>query len=886
LELCAAFDPLAELDRYNVVWESPSANAHGSMPLGNGDVGINAWVEPSGDLLFYVSKTDAWDENGRLCKIGRVRVKFDPPLPVTNNFRQELVLRDGVIRIQSAIGNRQSTIHIWVDANEPVVRLEAESDQPVACRAAVELWRLKARPFGSDDDSHSGKGLKDATSPLVILPDVVVTSDAPRVAWYHRNTRSIYDLCLSNQNLAALQGKFPDPLLDWAFGGCLRGEGMVADGSLAIKSTAPAKHHALSVSVQAAKMASPEEWLARLDRIASAGQPATVAWWREFWNRSWIFIDAGGTLSMPVNAHPWRVGVDASGASRFGGAIADAQVIGRALSDAEVAGLAAKERSPSNALVGAQEGLAAGCTVAAWIKPGPGESGRILDKCTAGRPDGLTFDTHPGLALRWIVGDTTMIQPGCLKAGEWQHVAATVDPASGARRIFVNGKLVKEEKDRSADTLTRGYVLQRFMNACSGRGGSPIKFNGSIFTVEATPGAAADTPAGDPDWRRWGGNYWFQNTRLAYWPMLEAGDFDLMDAWFRMYRDALPLSLARLKTYYGFDNAAMFPETMYHWGLPNNGDYGWGNKAPEPANGYIRRYWNGSLELIAAMLDCYDYTQDRKFARETLVPLADPLISFLDQYWPKRDAQGKIIFSPAQSLETWHVAVNPLPEIAGLRFLLPRLLALPESLTSADQRARWTRLLKELPPVPVAEVGGVKRLRPAESFSHKSNSENTELYAVFPYRLFGVGRPDLEMAQATYARRGFRHNHGWCQDSIQAACLGLGEEAGRLVAARAAQINGAYRFPVMWGPNFDWIPDQDHGNNILTTLQYMLLQSVGGKLHVLPAWPANWNVQFKLNGPGRTTVEGEYRAGQVQSLAVLPAVRRQDCVLPANEVKP
>ena len=34
------------------------------MPLGNGDIGVNAWVEPSGDLLFYVGKTDAWSENG------------------------------------------------------------------------------------------------------------------------------------------------------------------------------------------------------------------------------------------------------------------------------------------------------------------------------------------------------------------------------------------------------------------------------------------------------------------------------------------------------------------------------------------------------------------------------------------------------------------------------------------------------------------------------------------------------------------------------------------------------------------------------------------------------------------------------------------------------
>jgi len=283
------------------------------------------------------------------------------------------------------------------------------------------------------------------------------------------------------------------------------------------------------------------------------------------------------------------------------------------------------------------------------------------------------------------------------------------------------------------------------MNACSGRGGSPIKFNGSIFTVEAKPGASPRTPEGDPDWRRWGGNYWFQNTRLAYWPMLAAGDFEMLEPWFRMYWDSLPLSKARIETYYKFPGAAQFPETMYRWGLPNNGDYGWNNAAPEPANTYIRRYWNGSLELIAVMLDRYDFTQDDTFARDTLVPLADPLVAFLDQYWQKRDAGGKIRLEPAQSLETWHVAVNPLPEIAGFRFLLPRLLALPENITTPAQRARWTRLLGELPPIPVAEVNGQKLLRPAESFSHKSNSENPELYAVFPYRLPGHVGAELRL---------------------------------------------------------------------------------------------------------------------------------------------
>jgi hypothetical protein len=712
----AAFaeDPL---NQYNVVWTTPSQDSHGSMPLGNGDVGINAWVEPSGDLVFYVSKTDAWDENGRLCKVGRVRVKFDPPLPVADGFRQELQLRDGVIEI----GAGPSRLKLWVDANSPVVRLEAESEQPVSCRAAVELWRLRERPFRKGDDSHSGRGLEESSFKPTVLPDTVVTSTEPRVVWYHRNTRSIYPLSLKTQHLEELAERFPDPLRNHTFGASLAGKGFERDGAQGLKSLEPAKRHELAVTVLAAKTETPEAWLAQLEQLEKSSASSWqehVKWWGDFWDRSWIFV--------------------------------------------------------------------------------------------SGTPE--------------------------------------------------------------AESVTRGYVLQRFMNACAGRGGSPIKFNGSIFTVETRPGASPETPDGDPDWRRWGGNYWFQNTRLSYWSMLKAGDFDLMDAWFKMYRDALPLSQARIEKYYQFQNAAQFPETMSEWGLPNNGDYGWDNTAPEPVSAYIRRYWNGSLELIAIMLDRHDFTKDENFARDTLLPLADALISFLDQYWPKRDANGKIVFDPAQSLETWHVAVNPMPEIAGLRSVLPRLLELP---ATPEQKTRWKRMLEELPPIPVKDG----RLQPADSFSEQKNTENPELYAIFPYRVYGIGKPDLDLARATYESRGKRHNRGWCQDSIKAAYLGLGEEAGRLVAARAAQSIKTHRFPAMWGPNFDWTPDQTHGSNILTTLQSMLLQHDGDKIFLLPAWPKDWDCDFKLHAPHTTVIEGRVRKGKLEDMKITPESRRKDVVV-------
>ena len=186
--------------------------------------------------------------------------------------------------------------------------------------------------------------------------------------------------------------------------------------------------------------------------------------------------------------------------------------------------------------------------------------------------------------------------------------------------------------------------------------------------------------------------------------MLASGDFEMTEPWFRMYREALPLSKARMQAIYKFTDAASFQETMNFWGMPNNRDYGWTNNGPEPGNVCIHRYWSGGMELTAFMLDRYDFTQDEQFARDTLVPLADPIISFFDQYWPKRDANGKIIFDPAQSLEALPWTVNPMPEIAGLALHLAAPAGPAEEPHHRGARVRWTRILDELPPLPVAEV--------------------------------------------------------------------------------------------------------------------------------------------------------------------------------------
>ena len=84
-------------------------------------------------------------------------------------------------------------------------------------------------------------------------------------------------------------------------------------------------------------------------------------------------------------------------------------------------------------------------------------------------------------------------------------------------------------------------MLQRYVQACGGRGPLPIKFNGSIFTVEPKRMGRPH----NADWRAWGDCHWWQNARFPCHPMLAGGDFEMMDPSFQMYESVRPLCEAR-----------------------------------------------------------------------------------------------------------------------------------------------------------------------------------------------------------------------------------------------------------------------------------------------------------------------------------------------------
>ena len=105
------------------------------------------------------------------------------------------------------------------------------------------------------------------------------------------------------------------------------------------------------------------------------------------------------------------------------------------------------------------------------------------------------------------------------------------------------------------------------------------------------------------------------------------------------------------------------------------------------------------------MLGYYAITQNDGFLSSMLLPIAEAVTTFNVQHYP-RSSEGELRIEPAQALETYWDSVNPMPEVAGLHFVLTKLLVLPTDLITYQLRDQWTRFLAEVPELPVRQIDG------------------------------------------------------------------------------------------------------------------------------------------------------------------------------------
>jgi len=333
------------------------------------------------------------------------------------------------------------------------------------------------------------------------------------------------------------------------------------------------------------------------------------------------------------------------------------------------------------------------------------------------------------------------------------------------------------------------------------------------------------------------------------------------------------------------------------------------------------------------VLDAWRFTRNETALRRYL-PIVVGIMEFYMNYAPAKS--NSIIFYPTQALETYWCpfpfeedacVTNDAPTIAATVSLSARILSLPRQFLDPTFRQRLAAWSAALPLLPSAGTPPV--LQPAEKFrNYLYNSETPELYPVHPFRYISIARlladqnktdqhaktkvethhlqknastatptlkQYLDMAIGAWQADPRAHsNSGWNQGIMNAALLGLANEAWAYIVQRASvDPPRGYRF-LGFAPHMqDYEPSADHYANMMSALQLMLvvpadqdLEGDGGedKIVIFPAWPCHLDVEFKLHAPANTIIIAQYSAAQkkIVRLDIDPPTRRSSVIIGLN----
>ena len=852
-----------------IVFDSPAENDRGAMILGDGELGALAWVSGDGTLHTVLQRSDTWNEAARHVKAGAMDYVTSKKVD-EGTFRQELSLANGEFNASWRSGGGAVAVHYRVQhGDEPFAVCEV-SGAPDA-DAKVVNWRLY--PGGQKEFGCEWKELGNQYDRILVDGKPLrFTVSADRLVpggWCHVNRNETVAEMMKYYDLWQATGDIgrQNMLSNRVFGGVTRRYcgGQRADRRVLFLTAITCYHPCRDAA----------EWRHRTEALLDAkgwdlsGEAARRAahreGWAEFWRRSHITVTVSKTPDVrkptfvfPYNKNlPVSQGCDSKGGTKFTGTL---------------------KVDPSSRIDG--EGMHFAAT---FNSKDVRRNQRLFDNITPGGTDGSLVDILGG-RLRLLVGSKSMFHPSPVPARRDVKVTVDVSP-SGDASIALDGvvhvcKDIFELddlpfSDKACAAVTRAWATQRYTTACAGKGALPIRFNGSIFTT---------SEEGDPDYRRWGHGYWWQNTRLPYYPMFAAGDCEMLEPLFRVYVGQLDFFVKRTRKYLGH-GGAYIPECIMPWGdhfpYVYGAKYEWKDRPDKLQDGGWHKYeWVGQLEVALMLLDYHAYTQDNAWFRQKALPAIREYVRFFDEHY-KLDETGRYLMEPSQALETWRDCTNPMPEVAGLTRVADRMLALPKGFLSEDDVALFSRIRSRVPELPTRDLANGRRAYvPAAKVGGKCNEEHPELYCVFPFRLCSFERPNAEIGRAAYEARVDRKYRGWKQEELFAAYLGMADEAAEHLAKRVLHNSAKeFRWPAYWGPNFDWRPDQCAGGNIQNILQSMVMQHEGDKIYLLPAWPRSWNCSFRLHAPQKTIVEGRVQDGVLKDLVVTPAARRADVVV-------
>lgn len=287
-------------------WSSMSRNSSESMPVGGGDIGLNVWAE-DGDVLFYIGRSGAYDENNTLLKLGRVRMHI--PGDTLKPFSQTLHLNEGY----ATVDINGAHVTLWADVNKPVVHVSVDSPEAIQPEIVYENWRHVDRPFRKGEGRQSSWKWSSDKS-LTTTRDSVLATDGS-VTFYHRNPEiTVFDTTVKKESLDSVKDQIWNPLALRMSGGRMSLPGFSFTGAEKgnydstdymghrFKADRPRRSHHFTIALNNTEGGDETAWLNGLDATEKSinlkrDTKASRDWWRDYWQRSYIHAEGDSVTS-------------------------------------------------------------------------------------------------------------------------------------------------------------------------------------------------------------------------------------------------------------------------------------------------------------------------------------------------------------------------------------------------------------------------------------------------------------------------------------------------------------------------------------------------------------------------------------------------------------
>lgn len=392
-----------------------------------------------------------------------------------------------------------------------------------------------------------------------------------------------------------------------------------------------------------------------------------------------------------------------------------------------------------------------------------------------------------------------------------------------------------------ADYMENMYYLSTYMIAAGAYGNYPFHFINGVFS------GVKDDDAG-----KWSYGYWYWNQRDIYNSFYASNHSEIMNGFNNLYSRNFSTLKDYTKRKFNIDGIWV-PETMGWDGSPNGTIW----------SDYTKNIFSTGAEAAQNMYLQYKYTNDEKYLKDTAYPFMKEVCKFYTSKLSYDTTTGEYYMATSNSHETYWNVKNALTDLIAVRTIFPIAIQTAQKFgVDKSLVSKWKKIVNNLVAYP---SDGTKYLPHELPLSPMRNNENVVGELLWPYGVTGIDAPDYSMALAAFQTRPNPYRNVWAPDAIQAARLGLGDEAYAGMK-KMLQIYQNYPNTRTTNTNGEF---EYHGVH-LSAMNESLMQSYNDKIRVFPALPRDDNFvsKFTLLASGGFLVSSEIEKNEIKYVGI------------------